>query len=502
MTTAETSAQPMSELQRGLVLATMAATSMLFSMTLTIVNVMLPTLQGAFSVTQDQVSWLVTLNIITLAIGMPLTGWIVARFGRRRTLIVSVSGFMATSLLCATANSFEMMMLYRILQGASAATLLALPQAIVLDTYPRERQAFAQSVWGMAAVLGPAIAPSIGGFMSEAYGWRSAFLLMLPIGTLALVSIVFTVRDAGRDPSKRLDWTGFLALAVAIACMQIVFDRGQRMDWFESSTILLLTAAAAIGFYVFVVHCATDRNAFISFRLFLDRNFSIGIVLAFIYGLLQIAPTVILPPFLQTLKGYPDTMIGIVLAMRGAGMFIGYFLAPGLTRFDPRIGIGFGAALTAWSGWLMAHLDFDSPLFDIAVACIIQGIGASIFWVPLSTLTFATMSRTLLPQGTGIYHLVRTFGSSLFVAISVTVVIRSARSAYSELNQHVSIFNDRLGFPAISGGWNLADLDSVARLDLEVGRQAVMVGYHNAFLVYALLATLVVPCLLMVRRQR
>ncbi|MGE4221348.1 MAG: DHA2 family efflux MFS transporter permease subunit [Alphaproteobacteria bacterium] len=501
MSTAETTVPPMSEVQRGLVLASMSATSMLFSMTLTIVNVILPTLQGAFSVTQDQVSWLVTLNIITLAIGMPLTGWIVARFGRRRTLIGSVSGFMAASLLCATANSFEMMMAYRILQGAAAATLLALPQAIVLDTFPRERQAFAQSIWGMAAVLGPAIAPSIGGFMSEAYGWRSAFLLMLPIGTLALVSIVFFVRDAGRDPGKRLDWTGFIALAVTIACLQIVFDRGQRMDWFDSPVILMLSGAAAVSFYIFVVQCATDRNAFISFRLFLDRNFSIGIVLAFIYGLLQIAPTVILPPFLQTLKGYPDTMIGVVLAMRGAGMFIGYFLAPGLTRVDLRTSIGFGAALTAWSGWLMAHLDFDSPLFDIAVACIIQGIGASIFWVPLSTLTFMTMPRNLLPQGTGIYHLVRTFGSSLYVAISVTIVLRSAGSAYAQLNQYVSVFNDHFGYPAISGAWNLVDLNGVARLEIEIGRQAVMVGYHNAFLAYGALAMLVVPCLLMVRRQ-
>ncbi|MGE4221349.1 MAG: DHA2 family efflux MFS transporter permease subunit, partial [Alphaproteobacteria bacterium] len=431
-----------------------------------------------------------------------LTGWLVARFGRRRVLIVSVATFTATALLCGLATSFEAMILYRIVQGGSAAAMVALPQAVIFDTYPRERHAFAQSVWGMAVVVGPAMAPSIGGFISDLYGWRMAFLMMLPIGTLALTSTVLVVRDAGREEGKRLDWTGFLALAAAIACMQIAFDLGNRLDWFDSSSILLLMAAAAAAFYVFVVQCVTARDPFVNLRIFLNRNYALGLVLVFVYGLLQIAPTVILPPFLRTLKGYPDTLIGIVLAMRGAGMFLGFILAPHVARLDPRIGVGVGVSLTVWSGWLMAHLTFDSSMADIAVAGIIQGLGASTFWVPLSTYSFATMPRHLLPQATGIYHLARTFGMSLFVAICVAVVLWSARITYSELSPNLSVFNGMLAYPGVTGGWALGTLPQLAGLEAEIGRQALMIGYQNAFLTYAAVAAAVLPLLLLIRPSR
>jgi len=502
MAAADSSDRPLSEFQRGLVLVTMATTTLLYAMTLTIVTVVLPTLQGAFSATQDQVSWLVTLNVIAMGIGMPLTGWMVARFGRRRVLIVSVAVFTATALLCGLATSFEAMILYRIVQGGSAAAMVALPQAVIFDTYPRERHAFAQSVWGMAVVVGPALAPSIGGFISDLYNWRMAFLMMLPIGLLALTSIVLVVRDAGREDGKRLDWTGFLALALMIACLQIAFDLGNRLDWFDSATITLLAAVAAGAFYVFIVQCATARDPFVSLRIFLDRNYALGLFLVFVYGLLQIAPTVILPPFLQNLKGYPDTLIGVVLAMRGAGMFLGFVLAPRVARLDPRFGVGVGVGLTAWSGWLMAHLTFDSGMVEIAFAGIVQGLGASTFWVPLATYSFATMPRSLLPQATGIYHLARTFGMSLFVAISVAIVLWSARITYAELSPNLSVFNDLLLYPAIAGGWSLGSLPQVAGLEAEVARQALMIGYQNAFLAYAAVAAAVLPCLLLIRPVR
>ncbi|MGE4221297.1 MAG: DHA2 family efflux MFS transporter permease subunit [Alphaproteobacteria bacterium] len=502
MAAADADMPALSEVHRALILATMAATSMLFSTTLTVVTVVLPTLQGAFSVTQDQVSWLVTLNIIAMGIGLPLTGWFAARFGRRRTLLVSVAGFILASLLCGIAGSFEAMLLFRVMQGAAASTLLALPQAIVMDTYPRERQAFALSVWGIAAVSGPAVAPSIGGLVSEAFGWRASFLMMLPSGMLAFICIALVLRESGRDPTKRLDWTGFLALAATIACLQVMFDRGHRLDWFDSDAIVLLACGAAVGFYVFLVQCATHRDPFISLRMFLDRNFAVGVTLSFIFGLIQIAPTVILPPFLQVLKGYPDSLIGLVLAMRGAGMVTGYFFAPVMTRLDPRIGIAVGAGLTVLSGLLMARFDFDTPMATMVVALLIQGVGASTFWLPMSTLTFSTIPRSMLAQGSGIFHLLRVFGSTLFVAVTVTVVVRGVRTVYSDLNQNLSIFNDLFGLPGVAGLWNLADLPGIARMEGEVVRQATMAAYHNAFLVYACAALLVVPFLLLARPPR
>ena len=222
-----------SDLQRTLVLLTVSSCTMLYSLTITIVNVTLPQLQGALSATPDQVAWVITLNLVATAVATPITGWIVARFGQRQVMIWAVVGFTISSLLCATATSLAPLLVYRIGQGAFGAPMVPLAQAIVVATYPPEKRAVAQGWFGVAVVLGPAIGPVLGGFLAEEYDWRWVFLLPVPLCVVALLMVLAFIEDRGRQDGARLDWTGFLALSIAVTCLQLVMDRGERLDWLE-----------------------------------------------------------------------------------------------------------------------------------------------------------------------------------------------------------------------------------------------------------------------------
>ena len=491
-----------SPLQRAAILATMSLCTMLYALTLTVVNVALPQLQGSLGATPDQVSWVVTLNVVATAIVTPTTGWIVARWGERRVLIVSVTGFAVSSLLCATPTTLAPLLLYRIGQGIFGAPLVPLAQAIIVGAYPPHQRAMAQGVFGMSVVIGPAIAPTIGGYLAEAYNWRWIFLLILPLCVAALAGVLLVIRDIGARRRVKLDWTGFLALSLAVTCLQLMMDRGERLDWFNSVEIVGLAALMALGFYLFIVQMLTHPEPFISPALFRDRNFTVGLFLVFVYGLLNVTPTVLFPTMLQNLKGYPDSLIGMLLAMRGAGMVIGFFTAALMGRFDPRVGLFFGLGLIAWSGWRMAHFDLNVAPFEVAFCGVIQGIGTGVMWVPLSVVTFASLAPARLAEASALFHLLRNYGSSIFISLSVMAVVRTGKVNYSEISEAINPFNEVLRFQSVMGLWNPETLPGLAALSREIGRQASMIGYANAFLMYTLVCLCAAPFLVFVKIRR
>ncbi|MBT6273416.1 MAG: DHA2 family efflux MFS transporter permease subunit [Chromatiales bacterium] len=482
-----------------IVLATVSMCTMLYSLTLTIANVTLPQLQGAFSATPDQVSWIITLNIVATAVVTPVTGWFVARFGRRRVMLVSVLGFTLCTLLCATANSLGAMLAYRIGQGATGAPLVPLAQAIVVGTYAAKDRARAQGIFGMAVVLGPAVAPVLGGYLAEEYNWRWVFWMLLPLCAMSLISVLLFIHDTEKLERVRLDWTGFLTLAIAVTCIQLVMDRGEQQDWFQSGEIMLLTGLLVWAVYSFVVHTFTASNPFIAPALFLDRNFVVGLVLVFVYGMLNFTPIVLFPGLLQNLKGWPDSLIGEVLAARGIGMIVGFFIAGQMGRFDPRVGLTLGLLLIAYSGVEMVNFDLNVSGAAVNRAAIVQGIGCGVMWVPLSVIAFASLRSELLPQGSAIFHLLRNFGSSIFISVSVMAVIRTAKINYAQLTEHISPYNETLQLGNSMGLWSVDSLAGLTGISLEIGRQSQMIGYSNAFLLYTAACVAALPFLLLVR---
>ena len=491
-----------SDLQRTLVLLTVSSCTMLYSLTITIVNVTLPQLQGALSATPDQVAWVITLNLVATAVATPITGWIVARFGQRQVMIWAVVGFTISSLLCATATSLAPLLVYRIGQGAFGAPMVPLAQAIVVATYPPEKRAVAQGWFGVAVVLGPAIGPVLGGFLAEEYDWRWVFLLPVPLCVVALLMVLAFIEDRGRQDGARLDWTGFLALSVAVTCLQLVMDRGERLDWLEFDRDR--PAHLRHGGELLRVPGPHPhaRRPFISPSLFLDRNFAVGLVFVFVYGMLNFTPITLLPPLLQSLKGYPDSLIGYVLGSRGVGMVLGFFLAGRMGRLDPRVGMLAGLGLVALSGAMLMRFQVDTSFGELAWMGFIQGLGTGLMWVPLSIVTFYTLAPEKLPEAAALFHLLRNFGSSIFISLSVMAAVRTGRVSYAELSEHVSALKEATQLPWVIGPRALDNLPDLLALADEVERQAQLIGHLNAFALYTAAAVLTMPFLLLVRIRR
>jgi DHA2 family multidrug resistance protein len=253
---------------------------------------------------------------------------------------------------------------------------------------------------------------------------------------------------------------------------------------------------------VFIVHTFTHDQPFISPSLFLDRNFSIGLVIVFVYGLLNFTPITLLPPLLQSLKGYPDSLIGLLLATRGAGLVLGFFIAGRMGGVDPRVGLGLGLGLVAASGVMLMDFGLDTSFRALAWMGFVQGLGCGLMWVPLSLVVFATLPREKLPEASAIFHLLRNFGSSIFISISVMAVARTGKINYAELAEHVTPMKEAVRLPWVTGAWSLDSLAGVLSLAGEIDRQARLIGYLNAFLLYTVAALAALPFLLFVRVRK
>lgn len=494
---------PLTATGRALVLATLTVAASLYAMTIMIVSVVLPQVQGSLSATQDQISWTVTFNLVATAVATPMTGWLVGRFGRRRLMLGCLAGFTVATIACGGAESLASLVVWRIVQGAFGAPIVPLSQAIVLDTYPKRQHAAAQSIFGMGVVVAPVFGPTLGGYLAEIYNWRAAFYMIAPLSVLAFIAVSATIRDrAGGEEKRPFDWTGFIALSSVVICVQLMLDRGERLDWFDSPEILLEAAGAGAGLWIFLAHSLTTERPFLDLRLLTDRNYAIGLVLVLLYGMLNFTPMILLPPLLQGVMGYPDSVIGMLLAARGVGAVIGFFVANWIGRLDPRIGIAAGFLLLAASGWDMSNFNANVGFWRVAGNSVTQGIAIGVIWVPLSVATFATLDPRRLPEAMAVFHLLRNFGSSLFIAVSIVVVLRTSKLNYAGLTENVSPYNEALGYPWAMGSWDVASLSGLARIGGEIQRQALMIGYVNAFWLYMAASLAVVVPALLVRRRR
>src|SRR5262245_41080300 len=327
---ADDPAQRLSLLQRYLILAAVVLGSSLYSTALLTTSTILPQMQGAMSATQDEIAWAMSFNILATATVTPMTGWLVARFGEKRVMLWSSGLFTLATTACATSQSLETLVSWCIVQGGSGAPVVPLSQTILLNTFPRRQHQVVLVLFGMAVAVAPVFGPILGGYLAEAYSWRWAFYMLVPVGVAALIGMQLALRPDGAPSNSRFDWTGFLALSVALAAVQLVLARGVRLDWFNSTEIVIECLIAAIAFYVFLFHSLTTAAPFLNLKLLADRNYAIGLVLVTIYGMLNFTPMVLLPQLLQQYVGFTDALVGQVIGARGAGMLVG-FMAAGLT---------------------------------------------------------------------------------------------------------------------------------------------------------------------------
>jgi DHA2 family multidrug resistance protein len=482
-----------------LILITVTLSTMLFGMTITLVNVVLPQIRGALSATQDEIAWVITLNLVATAVATPMTGWLASRLGWRNLMFFSVLGFTVSSFLCGIADSLESLILYRVGQGLFGATIMPLGQGIVLATFPRHLHTQVMVIWGAGSVMGPVFGPILGSMMAEAYNWRAAFFMIVPPGVVAMVCIWLSLSEYRERTKAQLDWTGFIALSVAITGVQLMIDRGQRLDWFESPEICLEAGLAAIAFWIFAAHSLTAQRPFLDPKLLLDRNFSIGLVIAFFMGMLAFTSLVLFPGMLHDLRNYPDSTIGLLLAARGTGNWVAFLVVVPFSRRYPRLAVSSGLFAQAIAAWAMSQFDINVGSADVFWTNALQGFGFGLAYTPMTVLAFATLPGHQLTEASGIFTLVRNFGSSLYISVTVVLLVRSTATNYSRLAEFISPYNRALAFPGLPEAWNLGSVGGLMRLAGEIQHQAAMIGYINSFYLLAVTAAAGVPLALLMR---
>jgi DHA2 family multidrug resistance protein len=469
----------------------------------TIANVALPHMAGNLSASQDQISWVLTSYIVAAAIATPVTGWLSTRFGRKHIFLVSVAGFTIASMACGIAESLGQIVVARLLQGLFGAALVPLSQAVMIDNSTPEKRGQAMAIWGMGVMIGPILGPTLGGWLTDNLSWRWVFFINLPVGLLSFYGIKAYVHDTVGLKQTKFDMYGFITLSFAIGLLQMMLDRGEQLDWFNSTEIVIEALGAAIAFAFFVALTVTAGPvSFFNRNLLKDRNFTIGLGLYFMVGLLLYATRALLPTMLQSLMGYPAVAIGVVTAPSGLGTMCTMLIAGRLTnKVDPRAMIGFGFGLTALSLWQMSGYTFDMGESKIVISGFVQGMGLGFVSVPLTTVAFSTLASRLRPDGTAIFSLFRNIGSSIGISVMQTLTTRNTAIFHTQLVESVNIAN-----PAVVAGLpQIYDLGSVAgmtALNEEVTRQASFIAYINDFRIMMIATLIALPFLLLMRRNK
>jgi MFS transporter, DHA2 family, multidrug resistance protein len=489
-------------LNRGIVTAAVMLATIMQTLDSTIANVALPHMQGSFSVAQDEVTWVLTSYIVAAAIGTPLTGWLATNFGTKRLLLGSMAGFTVASVLCGLAGSIYQIVAFRFAQGICGAALVPLAQTILLNIYPREKAGGAMAIWGAGVMLGPIIGPTLGGWLTDAYNWRWVFYINVPIGIIAFLTLA---KFAQESPTHRrgFDFFGFAMLSLAVGTLQLMLDRGGLKDWFSSNEILIELGIALAAFWVFLVHCATSANPFVTLGLFKDRNFSSGNVLMFLVSLVIYSSTALLPTLLQVVLNYPVVSAGVLMTPRGFGTVFSMLLVGKLTnRFDARLLMLIGFLISAYSFWIPSGWSLDVDWLPITLAGIGQGIGMGLVFVPLSLVTFGTLPQSHRNEATALFSLIRNVGGSIGISLAESYLARTSQATHEAIASTVTPYNQSLWDPSIAAIWNLHTTQGLAAINAEVTQQASMIAYLHCFALMAAICVVMIPMLLIMRHVR
>ncbi|HVU23697.1 MAG TPA: MDR family MFS transporter [Opitutus sp.] len=486
---------------RGAITVCVMLATIMQALDTTIANVALPYMQSSLSASQDQINLVLTSYIVTAAIMMPATGWMASRWGRKNFFLLAVVGFTFTSVLCGLATTLDEMIIFRLLQGIFGAPLVPLSQAVLLDEYPREQHGPAMALWGVGVMVGPILGPMLGGWLTEYYNWRWVFYINLPVGVLTVLGLSAYMKRTAPTPGLFFDWFGFLTLAFAIGALQMMLDRGEQLQWFDSPEIVMEAACAGLCSYLFIVHNLTARQPFLDLRLFRDRNFITGIIFIFVIGVILLATLALLAPFLQTLLGYPVLDAGVLLAPRGVGTMIAMVIVGRLmTRVDARWLVAFGLVLTALALWQMSRWSLEVTRSMIVTSGVIQGLGLGFIFIPMSVITFSSLPRDLRTAGTALFSLSRNIGSSIGISVMIYLLGQNAHRVHAILATQIEPFRAPLQhLPAIV---NPASERGRAFLDALVTRQGTLIAYLGDFYIMFIIAVLALPLVLLMRHPQ
>lgn len=468
-----------------------------------IINVALPQLRGTLSATVEEITWVSTSYVVASVIIMPLTAWLGSRFGRKNVYLAGLALFIVGSLFCGLSSSLWTLTICRIVQGIGAGALQPTEQAILRETFPPEEQGKAMALYAFAIMLGPALGPTLGGWIVDNYSWRWIFYINIPIGLIGMTSVWRVVHDPPYLERTKgyVDWLGLALLVIGLGTLQTLLEQGQQNDWFDSKLMVFYAVVAASSLAMFIAHEITADKPIVNLRVMKDLTYTMGTSIGAVLGAVLFSTLFLLPLYMQEFLGYTAMQTGIALVPRSLTMLVTIPIAGAIyNRTSPKVVVTFGMILGGITCLMMARFTLQTSREQILVPQMLQGVALACIFIPLSTVTLATIPRERMSEATGLNNLVRQLGGSFGVAIFASQLVHFMRQSKAALAAHVTVTDpdvqNRLELMARGLG---SPQRALATLDGQVTGQAAMLGFEKAFFAGGLLFFLGVPLVLLIK---
>ncbi len=485
--------------RRWLVITTIMMVAVLEVLDSTIVNVALPAMMPSLGANQNQITWIITSYVVASAIILPLTGFLSNRLGQKNLLLLCITGFMFSSLICGLAQSLPDMILFRILQGFFGASLIPLSQAILRETFPLEEQGKAMAIWGIGIMAAPVFGPTLGGFITEHGSWRWIFYINLPVCLLGLALTLWVIPAAKRH-YQSIDWLGLLFMVIGVGALQLFLDKGNENDWLSSNLILILMIVSILCLTFFILRSLLHRHPVIKLAIYRDRNFSICCLILFLYCGIIFGLITLEPILLERLYNYPAMTAGWTMAPLGIASGVAMMFVSGLMKRVPiKMILLSGVLFGAYGAFRFSHITLATNMHEFLLDNSFLGFGMGIFMVPLATYSLATVAQADITEGSGLFSYARMIGTSVGVSLLSTLISRTSQMNWHTLSGHATVFNDDLHLWFAHQHLPFLNSVGVFRLATEIQQQASFLSFLDGFKVISLVFLALIPLIFMLK---
>jgi DHA2 family multidrug resistance protein len=478
-----------------------------------VANVSLPHIAGNLSASNQEATWVLTSYLVSNAIILPAAAWFGGFFGRKRFLISCIMIFTVSSALCGLANSLGFLIFARIVQGLGGGALQPIAQAVLLESFPKEKRGQAMAVFALGVIVAPIVGPTVGGWITDNYSWRWIFLINLPIGIWAVSMVKAFVEDPPYIKKNRalsIDYIGFTLMALGLGLLQVVLDKGQEVDWFSANWIRWSSAVVVISLVAFVLRELRTDHPVVDLRILKDRNFAIGVGIVTVIGAVLYSTTALLPLFLQSLMGYSAYLSGLALSPRGIGAFCTAIVVGRMIgAVDARILVAGGLGFLGLTCFALGNINLQIGMSNVVWPIVGTGIGISAIFVPLTTLTVGTLHKEEMGNATGLFNLMRNIGGGAGIALTTTMLARMSQAHQAILVGHLTpydpsyqvAFQKIQGFLAHAGG-GLTDPLTYGLIYQELVRQSTLMAFVDTFHIVGVASLAIIPAVFLFKKVR
>jgi len=459
----------------------------------TIVNVSLPQMMGSLGANTETITWVLTSYIVSAAIFIPLTGFLVERLGRKQLLMISIIGFMLSSMACGLTNSLETMVIFRVLQGMFGAALVPVSQSVLRDTFPLHEQGKAMAVWGIGIMAAPVFGPALGGYITEVANWRWIFYINVPV---CIVALIMTYLEIPKSVKRYvpIDYLGLIAMAVSVASLQFVLDQGNIRGWFDSEVIVFASLIFVVTVVPFVYRSWTNEKSVIKLKLFRDRNFAVSTILFAVFIAIVSVLMTIQPIMVEHLMNYPTMTAGLLSAPAGfASAFAMVIVSSALSKVGAKPLLIAGLACISAGSFVMSNYNLNISFYLAAWPYALEGFGMGLFFVPITAVALSNIGKNLSADASGLFMYGRMLGASIGISVFSTILTNETQINWNRLGGSIQPFSGNLHMWLHQQNLTLQNPEAIGRLATELYRQANMVAFVDVYYVLAIITACLIP---------